>query len=160
MSTIIYGGTIVNEGRSFLGSLVIDNDRITEIYEDSSTPRGLYSEEIDATGCLVMPGVIDEHVHMREPGLTQKADIESETRAAAWGGVTSVMDMPNTVPQTTTLEALLMMAESSQWVIRGRPRSAQAAKMASRALSPSTSMLPVEAPINSLMPGMRWASRR
>ena len=74
MSTIIYGGTIVNEGRSFLGSLVIDNDRITEIYEDSSTPRGLYSEEIDATGCLVMPGVIDEHVHMREPGLTQKAD--------------------------------------------------------------------------------------
>ena len=72
MSTIIYGGTIVNEGRSFLGSLVIDNDRITEIYEDSSTPRGLYSEEIDATGCLVMPGVIDEHVHMREPGLTQK----------------------------------------------------------------------------------------
>ena len=106
MSTIIYGGTIVNEGRSFLGSLVIDNDRITEIYEDSSTPRGLYSEEIDATGCLVMPGVIDEHVHMREPGLTQKADIESETRAAAWGGVTSVMDMPNTVPQTTTLEAL------------------------------------------------------
>ena len=106
MSTIIYGGTIVNEGRSFLGSLVIDNDRLTEIYEDSSTPRGLYSEEIDATGCLVMPGVIDEHVHMREPGLTQKADIESETRAAAWGGVTSVMDMPNTVPQTTTLEAL------------------------------------------------------
>ena len=85
MSTIIYGGTIVNEGRSFLGSLVIDNDRITEINEDSSTPRGLYSEEIDATGCLVMPGVIDEHVHMREPGLTQKADIESETRAAAWG---------------------------------------------------------------------------
>lgn len=106
MSTIIYGGTIVNEGRNFLGSLVIDNDRITEIYEDSSTPRGLYSEEIDATGCLVMPGVIDEHVHMREPGLTQKADIESETRAAAWGGVTSVMDMPNTMPQTTTLEAL------------------------------------------------------
>lgn len=106
MSTIIYGGTIVNEGRTFQGSLTIDNDRITGIYEDSKTPRGLYTQEIDATGCFVMPGVIDEHVHMREPGLTQKADIQSETRAAAWGGVTSVFDMPNTKPQTTTAEAL------------------------------------------------------
>lgn len=106
MSTIIYGGTIVNEGRTFQGSLTIDNDRITGIYEDSKAPRGLYTKEIDATGCFVIPGVIDEHVHMREPGLTQKADIESETRAAAWGGVTTVFDMPNTKPQTTTAEAL------------------------------------------------------
>ncbi len=106
MSTIIYGGTIVNEGRAFHGSIAIDNDRITAIYEDTKIPRGLYTKEIDATGCFVLPGVIDEHVHMREPGLTQKADIESETRAAAWGGVTSVFDMPNTKPQTTSTETL------------------------------------------------------
>lgn len=63
-------------------------------------------EIIDAEGCYVLPGIIDEHVHFREPGLTAKADIESESRAAAAGGVTSYMDMPNTMPQTTTLEAL------------------------------------------------------
>ena len=61
---------------------------------------------IDATGCFVLPGVIDSHVHFREPGLTEKADIESESRAAAAGGVTTFFDMPNTNPQTTTLEAL------------------------------------------------------
>ena len=61
---------------------------------------------LDATGCYVLPGVIDSHVHFREPGLTEKADMESESRAAAAGGVTSFFDMPNTVPQTTTLEAL------------------------------------------------------
>ena len=61
---------------------------------------------IDATGCYVLPGVIDSHVHFREPGLTEKADMESESRAAAAGGVTSFFDMPNTVPQTTTIEAL------------------------------------------------------
>lgn len=112
MSILIYGGTIVNECRRFSGSIVIENDRITEIYEDSNKPRGTYSKEIDATGCFVIPGVIDEHVHMREPGLTQKADIESESRAAAFGGVTSFFDMPNTLPQTTTLEAL---ANKFEW---------------------------------------------
>ena len=61
---------------------------------------------MDATGCFVLPGVIDDHVHFRDPGLTQKADIETESRAAAFGGVTSYFDMPNTNPQTTTLEAL------------------------------------------------------
>ncbi|MBO6288273.1 MAG: dihydroorotase, partial [Prevotella sp.] len=63
-------------------------------------------QTVDATGCFVLPGIIDTHVHFREPGLTAKADIESESRAAAYGGVTSFFDMPNTVPQTTTLEAL------------------------------------------------------
>ena len=61
---------------------------------------------MDASGCFVLPGIIDDHVHFREPGLTEKADIESESRAAAAGGVTTYFDMPNTVPQTTTLEAL------------------------------------------------------
>lgn len=63
-------------------------------------------EIIDATGCYLLPGVIDEHVHFRDPGLTHKADITTESHAAAAGGVTSIMDMPNTNPQTTTLEAL------------------------------------------------------
>lgn len=68
--------------------------------------RGIYDQVIDASGCFVLPGVIDDHVHFREPGLTRKADIESESRAAAFGGVTSYFEMPNTNPQTTTLEAL------------------------------------------------------
>ena len=106
MKTIIEGGTIVNEGRSFIGSLVIDNDRIINITEDSKAPRGSYDKHVDATGCYVIPGLIDEHVHFREPGLTDKGDIESESRAAAFGGVTTYFDMPNTKPQTTILEAL------------------------------------------------------
>lgn len=103
--TLIKGGIIVNEGRSFEGDLVVDGEIISEIYEGMA-PRGIYDKVVDASGCFVLPGVIDDHVHFREPGLTRKADIESESRAAAYGGVTSYMEMPNTVPQTTTLEAL------------------------------------------------------
>lgn len=105
MRTLIKNGTIVNEGRSFLGDLVVDGEQIAEIYEGKA-PRGIYDQVIDASGCFVLPGVIDDHVHFREPGLTRKADIESESRAAAFGGVTSYFEMPNTNPQTTTLEAL------------------------------------------------------
>ena len=105
MRTLIKNGTIVNEGRSFLGDLVVDGELIEEIYEGKA-PRGIYDQVIDASGCFVLPGVIDDHVHFREPGLTRKADIESESRAAAFGGVTSYFEMPNTNPQTTTLEAL------------------------------------------------------
>nr|WP_314495825.1 dihydroorotase [uncultured Prevotella sp.] len=106
MRKLIQGGTIVNEGRSFIGSLIIENDCIIEIIENNETPRGEFDEIVNATGCFVLPGVIDDHVHFREPGLTEKADIESESRAAAYGGVTSYFEMPNTNPQTTTLEAL------------------------------------------------------
>ena len=105
MRTLIKNGTIVNEGRSFLGDLVVNGEQIEEIFEGKS-PRGIYDQVIDASGCFVLPGVIDDHVHFREPGLTRKADIESESRAAAFGGVTSYFEMPNTNPQTTTLEAL------------------------------------------------------
>lgn len=105
MRKLIKNGTIVNEGRSFLGDLVVDGEQIEEIYEGKA-PRGIYDQVIDASGCFVLPGVIDDHVHFREPGLTRKADIESESRAAAFGGVTSYFEMPNTNPQTTTLEAL------------------------------------------------------
>ena len=105
MRTLIKNGTIVNEGRSFLGDLVVNGEQIEEIFEGKS-PRGIYDQVIDASGCFVLPGVIDDHVHFREPGLTRKADIESESRAAAFGGVTSYFEMPNTNPQTTTSEAL------------------------------------------------------
>ena len=105
MRTLIKNGTIVNEGRSFWCNLVVDCEQMEEIYEGMA-PRGIYDLVIDAAGCFVLPGVIDDHVHFREPGLTRKADIESESRAAAFGGVTSYFEMPNTNPQTTTLEAL------------------------------------------------------
>lgn len=105
MRILIKNGTIVDEGRSFLGDLVVNGEQIEEIYEGKA-PRGIYDQVIDASGCFVLPGVIDDHVHFREPGLTRKADIESESRAAAFGGVTSYFEMPNTNPQTTTLEAL------------------------------------------------------
>ena len=105
MKTLVRNGVLVNEGRRTRADLIIDNDRIEAIVSDGNIPRGDYYE-IDAAGCFVLPGVIDTHVHFRDPGLTYKADIESESRAAAYGGVTSYFDMPNTVPQTTMLDAL------------------------------------------------------
>ena len=106
MKTLISNATIVNEGCTSQGSVIICDDRITDIIADSHTPHEHFDHEINASGCFVLPGIIDSHVHFREPGLTHKADIESESRAAAYGGVTSFFDMPNTVPQTTSLEAL------------------------------------------------------
>ena len=106
MTTLIEGGRIVNDGQVFEGSVMIKDDVFASIAEGKDVPCGSYDKRIDATGCFILPGIIDTHVHFREPGLTEKADMESESRAAAWGGVTSFFDMPNTVPQTTTLEAL------------------------------------------------------
>ena len=105
MKTVIKGGTIVNEGSTFEGTIVIEDSRISEILQQGNDSFPCCNV-IDASGCYVLPGIIDDHVHFREPGLTDKADIESESRAAAAGGVTTYFDMPNTVPQTTTLEAL------------------------------------------------------
>ena len=104
MKTLIKGGTIVNEGRVFNGDIVVEDGTMIEIGKQQ--PEASFDETIDASGCYVLPGVIDDHVHFREPGLTAKADIDSESRAAAAGGVTSYFDMPNCNPQTTTLEAL------------------------------------------------------
>ncbi len=104
MRILIKGGHIVNEGCVSDGFIVIDNETITAITD--RLPNGSFDDIIDAEGCYVLPGVIDDHVHFREPGLTDKADIESESRAAAAGGVTSYFDMPNCQPQTTTIEAL------------------------------------------------------
>jgi len=107
MTTLIKGGKIVNEGRVFLADILIDNEEIKSLSTPTSAKEEAECETVvDATGCYVLPGIIDDHVHFREPGLTAKADIESESRAAAAGGVTSYFDMPNTVPQTTTIEAL------------------------------------------------------
>jgi dihydroorotase len=103
---LIDNATIVNEGQSFKGCVVIENGRIAEIAADRDSLSAPCDETIDATGCYLLPGIIDDHVHFRDPGLTEKADIFSESRAAAAGGVTSIMDMPNTSPQTTTLDAL------------------------------------------------------
>ena len=99
---------IINEGRRFQGSVLIAGDTIEAVYEGPVPPEVDTTpyEQIDAQGKWLLPGCIDDQVHFREPGLTHKADIGSESRAAVAGGVTSFMDMPNTKPQTTTLEAL------------------------------------------------------
>lgn len=99
--TLIRNVDILTKGQLVTGNLVIEEDRIADIQ-----PLQLSPAEAAAPRLLVMPGVIDAHVHFREPGLTQKADIASESRAAAAGGVTYVLDMPNVKPTTTTPEAL------------------------------------------------------
>jgi dihydroorotase len=102
--TLIRNAVIVNEGCRAEGSVVIGGEKIVDVLsgEHPSVPC---DEVIDARGGYLLPGVIDGHVHFRDPGLTHKADIGAESRAAAAGGVTSIMDMPNTNPQTVTLEA-------------------------------------------------------
>ena len=108
MKILVKGGTIVNEGVCRKADLVIEDDRIKEICDKGIDTHCANSFDviIDAEDAYVLPGVIDSHVHFREPGLTHKADMQSESRAAAYGGVTTVFDMPNTKPQTTTLAAL------------------------------------------------------
>lgn len=104
--TLIQNAVIVNEGKKVQGSVVIEGEKIAEIWVDGEVSTLPCDEIIDATGCYLLAGAIDEHVHFRDPGLTHKADIITESHAAAAGGVTSIMDMPNTNPQTTSLEAL------------------------------------------------------
>ncbi len=107
MGYIIKNATLVNEGTTTLASVVISDDKITQILPGKDAINHVSTETIiDAEGKYLIPGIIDEHVHFREPGLTQKADIYTESRAAVAGGVTSFMDMPNTNPQTTTLDLL------------------------------------------------------
>ena len=107
MGYIIKNATLVNEGKTTLASVVISDAIIAKILIGNNDFSNWNNYEIiDATGLYLIPGIIDEHVHFREPGLTQKASIYSESRAAVAGGVTSFMDMPNTNPQTTTLDLL------------------------------------------------------
>ena len=106
-STLIQDAYIVNEGQMFQGSVLIQGERIVRIYKGDDTPSLSVMESldelIDARGKYLMPGLIDTHVHFRDPGLTHKADMQSESKAAIAGGVTSFIDMPNTQPQTTTI---------------------------------------------------------
>lgn len=102
---IIKNATLVNEGKTSEASVVVCGQFIKRILAPTEPIPDGY-EVIDAKGKYLIPGVIDEHVHFREPGLTPKADIASESRAAVAGGVTSFMDMPNTKPQTTTITDL------------------------------------------------------
>ena len=103
-----FSGNIVNEGRVFYGRICVEGDTIVSVNErptpNPSQKEG--SQENENDNVYIFPGVIDEHVHMREPGMTEKGDMASESRAAAAGGVTSFFDMPNTKPQTTTINAL------------------------------------------------------
>ncbi|MBD5267543.1 MAG: dihydroorotase [Bacteroides sp.] len=101
---ILFNGIIINEKRSFRGYVAVDGDRITEVGEGDPAEAMLdATRRIDAEGAYIIPGVIDDQVHFRDPGLTHKGDIFTESRAAAAGGVTSFMDMPNTKPPTVTV---------------------------------------------------------
>ncbi|MFV0571944.1 MAG: dihydroorotase [Xanthomarina gelatinilytica] len=102
---LIKNAKIVNEGQIFEGDILIENDIIKEV-SNSISAKSSNVKIIDAEGNYVIPGVIDDQVHFREPGLTHKATIETESKAAIAGGITSYIEMPNTNPQTTTLEAL------------------------------------------------------
>ena len=103
MNYIIKNATLVNEGKTFLASVVISGDTIEKIILPDENEKleqyGSY-QLIDAEGLYLVPGAIDDQVHFRDPGLTHKGDIATESRAAVAGGVTSFMDMPNTVPNT------------------------------------------------------------
>lgn len=104
---LIKNATIINEGKSFVGSVLIDGEFIKAIYrQEDEIKISAPFVEIDAKGKWLIPGVIDDQVHFREPGLTHKGNIFSESRAAVAGGITSFMEMPNTMPLTTTIEAL------------------------------------------------------
>ena len=104
MKTLIKNARIVNELKEFEGDVLIAGERIEKIGGDISTKY--IDRLIDARGKLLLPGVIDDQVHFREPGLTHKATIYSESKAAVAGGITSYMEMPNTVPNTLTQELL------------------------------------------------------
>lgn len=104
---LITNALIVNEGDRTLGHVAIHDQLITNIYPASSSPATTKDTQIiDARGKWLIPGVIDDQVHFRDPGLTHKGDLYTESKAAIAGGVTSFMDMPNTMPQTTTRELL------------------------------------------------------
>ncbi len=104
-TVLIKNAKIVNEGSIFEGDILIEGEFIKEI-SDSISAKSSDVKVLDVEGSYVFPGVIDDQVHFREPGLTHKATIETESKAAIAGGITSFIEMPNTVPNTTTVEKL------------------------------------------------------
>lgn len=118
--TLFRQATITNEGRTFVGSVLVDGAFIASIYEGEHVPESVLEQAniVDCRGLWLFPGAIDDQVHFREPGLTHKASIQSESKAAIAGGVTSFMDMPNTKPTTTTIEAWqdkMRRGEETSW---------------------------------------------
>ena len=103
-SILILNAKIVNEGEIFDADILVKSERIAKIGGDLR--NNVADKIIDASGSYILPGVIDDQVHFREPGLTHKADIYTESKAAVAGGITSFMEMPNTVPNTVTQELL------------------------------------------------------
>jgi len=108
MKTLIKNARIVNEGRIFKGAVLVDGELIVKVVEGEMAPEEITGQTsiIDAAGQYLIPGVIDDQVHFREPGMTHKGEIATESRAAVAGGVTSFMEMPNTNPQSVTQELL------------------------------------------------------
>ena len=114
---LIKNAQIVNEGQILKGDVLIKGDRIAEVGESISV-KSSETRVIDADGFYLVPGMIDDQVHFREPGLTHKATIASESKAALAGGITSFIEMPNTVPQATTialLEEKFTIASETSW---------------------------------------------
>ncbi|WP_423822502.1 dihydroorotase [Salinisphaera sp. SPP-AMP-43] len=109
---LITNATLINEGERAIADVLIRNGHIERIDGDIAAPAG--AEVIDGAGCYLMPGMIDDQVHFREPGLTDKADMASESRAAVVGGITSFMDMPNVKPPTIDNEALAAKLEMAR----------------------------------------------
>lgn len=115
MDYLIKGARIINEGKDFIGDVAINNGRIEAVGPSLNLNA---NNEINAEGKLLLPGLIDDQVHFREPGLTHKADIGSESKAAVAGGITSFMEMPNTNPQTVNndeLQKKFDRAAKSSW---------------------------------------------
>ena len=105
---VLNNGLIISDGFRFVGSVVIEDGLITRVDMGQTAPADIPAEIYEVHNCqgkFVLPGMIDEHVHFREPGMTEKGDIATESRAAIAGGITSFFDMPNTTPFTTTIEA-------------------------------------------------------
>lgn len=102
--TVIRNALLINEESRREADVLIDGDRIAGVFPPGKAPASHVAKVIEASGLWLLPGIIDDHVHFREPGLTHKADIASESAAAAAGGMTSFMEMPNTIPQTVTIE--------------------------------------------------------
>lgn len=109
---LVTGGTVVNETGSFVADVAVKNGVIVFVGHPALAPRA--TRVLSAQGRHVIPGAIDTHVHIREPGMTQKEDWRTGTRAAAAGGVTTIFDMPNTDPPTWSLEALAMKREVAE----------------------------------------------
>ena len=120
MKYLIKNIAVVNEGKIFYSDVLINNQHIEKIVNSINLPANAEVKEINGENLHLLPGCIDDQVHFREPGLTHKATIASESKASAAGGITSFMDMPNTIPNTLTqqlLEENMRLHPNHRWLI-------------------------------------------